>query len=371
MIRCHQPITRADLARITGFFRSSVSDIVDELIADDLVIEERAVPTKRGRVPMSLGLNDATYRVLGLNIRPRQCQLAYAGLSGTIQQTWTFPTPGSSKKLVQSIGKAITNAREALGMSRSEKFERLGIAIPGHVDVATGCILWTPTHPELSNFPIADEITKELGIPATADNDCNVGALSELWLTKKERVSCPSEFVFLNVSDFGTGAGAVIHGEVYLGHDAHFAAEVGHMIIKPGGDACRCGRNGCWERYVSNFATWARYKKRTPYDAELFELMLDGARNGDNRARQAILETAHYLGLGLSNLIFFFNPSEVVLAGRIAKVWDLIEDDVRHAFSSPQLHYSIRPAKCSADDSLLHGAVCLALRGLFTAPKFG
>src|SRR3954453_2627226 len=76
LIRRRQPISRADLARLTGIFRSSVSDIVDELIAEDLVMEERAVPSKRGRVPMSLRLNDSGYAVLGLNIRPSQCQIA-------------------------------------------------------------------------------------------------------------------------------------------------------------------------------------------------------------------------------------------------------------------------------------------------------
>src|SRR5947209_12287027 len=119
LIRKRQPVSRADLARLTGIFRSSVSDIVDELINEDLVMEERATVSGRGRVPMSLRLNDASHTVLGLNIRPRHCQLAYAGLSGQIQQTWTFRTPSSPHQLVQSVSKTVRKAREDLGLPAS------------------------------------------------------------------------------------------------------------------------------------------------------------------------------------------------------------------------------------------------------------
>ncbi len=365
LIRRRQPASRADLARITGIFRSSVSDIVDELIADELVIEERATPSGRGRVPMSLRLNDAQYRILGVNIRPKHFQIACAGLSGRIQSTYSFETPTAPGKLLS----AMSNAVERVGGERA--FRRIGIAIPGHVDAPVGRILWTPTHPELSGLDITSEIQRRTGIPALADNDCNVGALSELWLATGEARSSASDFVFLNVSDFGTGAGAVLNGRIYLGHDAHFAGEAGHMVVEPGGLLCRCGRRGCWELYVSNHATWQRFSPTIAFSAERFEAMLDAALAGDKRARKSLRETARYLSIGISNLGFILNPAEVVIAGRITRVWDLIREEVEGAYGSPQLHSAIRPAQHSADDSLLHGAVCLALRDTFAPPDFG
>jgi hypothetical protein len=65
------------------------------------------------------------------------------------------------------------------------------------------------------------------------------------------------------------------------------------------------------------------------------------------------------------------NPSEEVVAGRITAIWDLIRADIESLFGSPQLRCKVRPARLSADDSLLHGAVCLALRETFAAPDFG
>jgi predicted NBD/HSP70 family sugar kinase len=371
LIRRRQPISRADLARLTGIFRSSVSDIVDELIAEQLVTEERSTPSQRGRVPISLRLNDAAYRVVGLNIRPAYCQVAVAGLSGVIQQNLTFETPASPTQLVRALSKAINGLQKKTPRNSSRVFQKIGVSVPGHVDVYSGQIVWTPTHPELNGYPLTGEISKTTGIDTVADNDCNAGALSEVWLGSGERNQTQTDFTFLNVSDFGTGAGVVLNGEVYRGHDFRFAAEVGHMIVESSGPLCRCGRRGCWELYVSNDATWRRVHPRLPFTLEGFGQMLDAAKAGDTRARAAFAETARYLAIGISNIGFAFNPAEIIVAGRITAIWDLVRDHLTGDHNSSHLRYSVRPAHLSADDSLLHGAVCLALHNTFARPKFG
>jgi predicted NBD/HSP70 family sugar kinase len=371
LIRRRQPISRADLARLTGIFRSSISDIVDELIAEQLITEERSTPSQRGRVPISLLLNDAGYRVIGLNIRPAYCQVAVAGLSGTIQQSLTFETPPSPTQLVCALAEAIDRLKKATSRDRSGVFQKIGVSVPGHVDVYSGQIVWTPTHPELNGYPLTDEISNITGIGAIADNDCNAGALSEVWLGAGEQNRTQTDFTFLNVSDFGTGAGVVLNGEVYRGHDARFAAEVGHMIVESSGPLCRCGRRGCWELYVSNDATWRRLHPRSPFNLEGFSQMLNEAKAGDTRARAAFAETARFLAIGISNIGFAFNPAEIIVAGRITAIWDLVRDQITGDHNSSLLRYSVRPAHLSADDSLLHGAVCLALHSAFARPKFG
>lgn len=368
LVRRHQPVSRADLARLTGVFRSSVSDIVDELLAQRLVTEERESAQRgRGRAPINLRLNEESCRVLGLNIRPVYSQLARSGLSGTIKETLSFPTPRSPKRLVKAISQTVSKLAKSMGLKPTD-YRSLGIAIPGHVDAAKGQIVWTPTHAELTHFPITAAIEQELGIPALADNDCNLGALSELWLSKRDR---SSDFVFLNVSDFGVGAGVVINGEIYLGHNFRFAAEVGHMIVEPSGLLCRCGRRGCWEMYVSNDATHKRLHPGSTFSEDAFEQMLLEAKRGRKRALGALKETARYLSLGISNICYFFNPSEIVIAGRITAAWDMIYENIQTDTMSGPSACPLRPARMSADDSLLHGAVCLALRATFAGPKFG
>lgn len=370
LIRRRQPVSRADLARLTGIFRSSVSEIVDELVDDNLVTERRGRST-RGRTPMSLSLNEDKVRVLGLNIRPDHCQMAVAGLSGTIQHSIRFRTPMHPDELVKGIAQAAHHLEFDIDDKVHRGYARIGIAVPGYVDGTAGRILWTPTHPELAGFNIAEEVAARTGMDAVVDNDCNLGALSELWLGTEHSNDLNGDFTFLNVSDFGAGAGAVIRGELYLGHNSQFAAEFGHMIVDPDGPSCPCGRRGCWERFVCNTATWARYRPEEPYTEERFSEMLVAAQTGDEAARHAVEVTARYLALGASNIAFALNPSAIVLAGRIASAWDLLEPAIDECFANARLKARVRPARLSADDSLLHGAVCLALREIFAAPRFG
>lgn len=143
------------------------------------------------------------------------------------------------------------------------------------------------------------------------------------------------------------------------------------MVVEPSGPLCTCGRHGCWELYVTNSATWRRIHPRTPFTVEGFEGMLADARRGDTRSLASFRETAKYLSIGISNIGFAFNPAKVVIAGRITAIWDLIREDVEKRYGSLLLHSMICPARLSADDSLLHGAVCLALSDAFASPKFG
>jgi predicted NBD/HSP70 family sugar kinase len=99
--------------------------------------------------------------------------------------------------------------------------------------------------------------------------------------------------------------------------------------------------------------------------------MLLSAKEGNKRSSKALGETARYLSVGISNIGYLFNPFAIVIAGRITEVWDLIHEAVLNRYSGPGALPELRPARMSADDSLLHGAVCLALRATFAGPKFG
>lgn len=371
LIRRSQPISRAELARKTGFFRSSISDIVDELIAEELVIEQPGVALRRGRVPASLWLKNESYPVLGLIIRPEYCQIAAAGLSGGIQHSLAFATPRNPRQLVKEVKRTSLQVTRDAGIHSLSNVRRIGVSIPGHVDAPSGRILWTPTHPELTDFAICAEIRSSLGIDAIADNDCNVGALSELWAASEEQSNRSHDFVFLNISDYGAGGGAILDGQLYSGHDGHFCAEFGHMIIDPSGPPCGCGRRGCWELFVSNSSTWKRYHPTRQFSPEGFEDLMAMAAKGSTKAFEALKVTARYLSLGISNIGFALNPAEVVVAGRITRLWGQISAIISEEYGSPRLKCVIRPARLSADDSLLHGAVCLALREVYAAPRFG
>ena len=138
------------------------------------------------------------------------------------------------------------------------------------------------------------------------------------------------DFILVLVEE-GLGTGIIFDGQVYQGV-AGAAGEFGHMTIGKGAPvACAAGSEQCWEAFASERAALARYRQRrgSAGDSEIsFRKLMDNALSKDGAAKDALLETAHYLGLGISNLTKGLSPEAVILAGDIARVWPLISDEL-------------------------------------------
>jgi len=227
-----------------------------------------------------------------------------------------------------------------------------------------------PSLPRYAGFSISRAVSELAGAPAVAENDCNTGALAELWLNESE-VAGVDNFVFVEIGDVGVGAGVIVKGELYGGHDGTWAGEFGHMIVDPSGPKCSCGRRGCWELFVADRATWRRYDPHTAYTPARFEELVKVAIGGDARAASAFRETAGYISLGLSNIVFGLNPQRIVLAGEITRVWELVRQTVESAHFSTSMKIQVHPARFDLDILSLQGAIALALRKVYAPPKLG
>jgi predicted NBD/HSP70 family sugar kinase/biotin operon repressor len=366
LVRLHQPISRVDLSERTGIFRSSISEIVEELLGDGLLVEERAIPKGRGRVPVHLFLNPNGFGVLGISIRRFHTLIASSGLTGAIESTVSFPTPREPAAFLKELAKTVKRIRDDTG----KVFQQVGISVPGLVSADIGEIRMTPSLPRYSGFPIAREIGELVGAPAAAENDCNVGALAELWLNESE-IAGVRDFVLVEIGDVGVGAGLILNGELYGGHDRTWVGEFGHMVVDPSGPPCGCGRHGCWELYITDQATWNRFAPDTEFRPARFEGLVELARNGDARAMRALRTTAEYLSLGLSNIVMGLNPERVILSGEITKVWGLVHQTIEGAYGDGGVRMTVHPARFNPDVLGLQGALVLALRKVFAPPKLG
>jgi predicted NBD/HSP70 family sugar kinase len=369
LIRLHAPISRAGLSEKSGIFRSNVSEIVDGLIASGLVRERRAVPVGRGRVPFHLYLNDPGFHVLAVSIRPDSTQVAFAGLTGEIRKSLRFETPQAPRQFIKEVRTAVRTLRHSMPESTGQPFEQACVSVPGLVDAARGRVLWLPALPDYSGFPLREELEKIAGIPVTLDNDSNLAALAEMWLEDQSGTRL-DDFVFLEIGDFGAGAGVVLNHSLYRGHDSTFVAEFGHMVVDPAGPQCECGRRGCWELFVCNRSTWARWSP-SEFRAERFAEMIQAAKKGERRAVKAFQETAHYLSVGISNIVLAFNPEVVLVTGRIAGIWDIVGPVVVNAPTRLGVKLSVRPARLQTDEMFLQGAVSYAVGQAFAQPDLG
>jgi len=363
-----EPVSRADLARRSGIFPSNVSRIVEGLLAEGLLTEERAVPTGRGKVPMLLRIRDDYFPVLGINIQPALTTVAFAGFSGHIHRTWTFPTPPDPKAFVGQAGRLIDAIRAEIEPAAGA-IRHIGVGAPGFVDAKAGVITCVTALLPYSGFPLGPELARRTGIPVSVDNDCNLGALSEL--RRVEARNGPRDFLFLSVGDSGVGAGLILDGKLYRGHDARFAAEVGHVIVETDGPPCHCGRRGCLEGFISNTATFRRYRPKAPFSRAGFERMLEAAAAGEPRAIKAIAVTARYIALAASNITSILNPAEIVLAGEITEAFPVICEAVETLFRSPHAKVTMRRSWSPREVPLVHGTVCLAISAAVPTPAFG
>ena len=371
LVRLHQPVSRAQLSEITGIYRSSISEIVDELLTEGLLVERLSSPTGRGRVPIHLSLNPNGYCVLGVSVRPFQTFVALSGLNGTVDRVVSFRTPRRPAILLKELGKAVDQLRSSVSGQGCKDIRQVGIGVPGLVNATTGVISMVPSLPEYADFPIGPEVQKLFGVPILADNDCNIGALAELWMNASE-VADLRDFVFLEIGDVGVGAGIVLNGSLYRGQDTAWVGEFGHMVVNPNGPKCGCGRRGCWERYVSDEATWADYDPDSKYDPVRFEELIRQARDArEPRALKAFRQKAEWLSLGISNISVGLNPQTVVIAGEITKLWTLVEGVVQSRWAGSDLTIRVRPALQALDQLSLVGALALALSDKFGTPKLG
>lgn len=212
------------------------------------------------------------------------------------------------------------------------KLHGIGIGCAGPLDIAAGTLENVNNLPGWEGGNPVDILSREFGVPTALENDANAAALGELyWGAGKSR----TRFLYVTVGT-GIGVSIILDGKVYRGFDG-FHPEIGHHIIDPSGPPCSCGVRGCWESLAAGPAMthWLRENVPASYgrrDLSAREIC-SRAQDSDEWARRAVEREAHYLGLGLANLITLFAPEAIVLGGSVMKSAHLFFDRMREVIS--------------------------------------
>jgi len=368
-VRDRSPISRAEIARQTDLHRSTVSAIVDELSAEGTIEEIGAGVSTGGRKPTLYRLRCGQPAAIGIDLTPRSTTIALADLAGNILEKETFSTSPD----VDFMSAQILSRVEKLTKCNGNGGVEIGFSVPGLVDQRSGEILHIPYF-DWRNWDICSRIEAATGSKVTVENDANATALAELWFGQ-EKVRKTDTFLMVLVGE-GIGTGIVFDGQVYRGEKGA-GGEFGHMIA--GDDApveCSCGSRECWEAYASEKALLGRYRKllsnesMKPGNVEISDL-IELAVNGEKHAVEALRETIHYLGNGISNLIVGLSPQVVVVSGRITGAWALFEDQLNRVTERSLLAglpQTVLVPSSLGDAPTLTGAIGLVLARKFGAP---
>ena len=378
LVREHEPISRAELARRMKIGRGMVTYLTAELIAQGALYEGDTVDSPRGRRPQMLYVRTHDRLVVAIDIRFSSTYIMLTDFSGNSIAMETFDTIEDLNLLVPELQSRVRRLLATHGAAR--KCEGIGLVVPGMVDAVSGQVL---NAPQLGwrNVDIKSPLEEALGLPVHVENAPIACALAKMWLGRPG-ATVPTDFVYVTVSD-GIGAGVVVNGQVVRGQ-TNSAGEFGHVPLTADGPACLCGGHGCLEVYTSNLATVCRYlgKEFSPATARALlpssgvtiAEVVSRAVAGEARAVEAIQETARHLGAGLAVIIKTLSPTQIVVGGEITEVWDLLEPTIRREIGARALTdmaaaTPIVPELASAYPRL-RGGTALVSAPLFAAPKF-
>lgn len=374
MLRLHAPISRARVANITGLHRATVSNIVNALIEEGLVLEgEQADPTI-GRPAVSLNLSPDGGAVIGVEIGVDFIAVLFTNfVAETIWEKRIQIDVSQSQATVLTQAETLIDEALALAKERQLRPLGIGVGVPGLVHVQQGNLIVAPNL-HWVNVPLRLMWNQRFHLPIYIENEANLAALGEYYFGIARNVD---NFIYLSAG-IGLGGGIMMGGKLFRGGHG-YAGEIGHIQRDPVGEQCGCGRIGCWETQVGPRAVLHRVRKELQNHSDpllldacsgdlhnlTFEIVVEFALQGNTLCRQAIEEVAVHLGTGIADMVHVFDPELVLIGGAFIQAREILQPIIEKTiFSNVLQPYAARLRVAFSDRAVndcVLGAVAIVL----------
>jgi glucokinase-like ROK family protein len=348
------PISRAQLAKLTGLNKATVSSLIGELIQNQFVREVGQGPSnKAGRRSVLLDINPARGCIVSAEIGVDFISVIATNFAAEI--VWRQRDSIDSSVGQQEILRQTLHLLHKAVDSGSGRVPLLGIAlgVPGLVDWRSGRLLFAPNL-GWRDVPLRDLIANEFRTMVVLENEATLAALGEQYFGAAEGYND----VLCIVAGVGVGGGMVVDGRPYNGSGG-FAGEFGHMTMDAEGEVCNCGNRGCWETQVSQAALLRHIVRAIENGASsrlgsdaggdlqklTVPMVVDAASAGDKVALAALREVGRHLGIGIASLVNALNPSLVVLAGSLSLAGEFLLPAVTDEFHKRALKWTEETTK--------------------------
>lgn len=315
-------ISRAEIARITGLTRTTVSDIVADLIEEGLVAEVGVGKSTGGKSPIMLSLVGDAYLMIGLDLGYNQFRGAVVDLRGKIHRSISLEV--DEKTGNQAIDSAFWIIDQLMCELKCALIG-IGVGTPGLVNTQEGIVL-NAVNLDWHNLPLGQILRERYGLPVIVLNDCQAAAMGEFKFGDNPPAS--GNVVVVRVGH-GIGSGVIIDGKIFHG-DGGSAGEIGHVTMTENGSLpCRCGKSGCLETLASTQAVLQRaallVKQGCPTSlTELglpvtLERLVKAYQAGDALSHDIINQAAYSLGVSISYLVSTLNIHQIILMGEMTR----------------------------------------------------
>ncbi|MFD5465164.1 ROK family protein [Kitasatospora sp. NPDC127059] len=236
-----------------------------------------------------------------------------------------------------------------------------GIVVPGVVDERTGTVL-RAVNLGWHDVPVRSWLTEHLGLPVAFGHDVRAGGVAEALLGAGRD---SDSFLFVPV---GTGiAAAVLHQGRPVTGAVGAAGELGHLVVRPGGEHCACGNRGCLETVASAAAVARRYARRTGRPTATAQDVHRGLRAGEEAAVRVWAEAVDALADGLAAATALLDPERIVVGGGLTRAGEDLLGPLRRALAE-RLTFRPPPSLVRAELGHRAGSLGAALLALDLAP---
>lgn len=365
---------RVDLARDSGLSRATVSAITGELIDNGLVHEGLQRESTGGRPAQLLQFNEQRFHLVGIELGASHISGVRTDLRGKLLCTLRteHDVQGDPEGALCRLGRLLDELVEGA----TAPVPGIGIAVPSPILAEHPGRLSPDILPRWRGIDLKAWVETHTGLPATLENDANLGALAEHWWGVGRGLT---DFAYVKVAT-GVGSGIIINGDIYRGAGG-IAGEIGHTAIDPHGPLCRCGLYGCLEALVGTHSLLTRARgipslaQAVPSwaDGPTLPGLIDAARAGNPDARELIGHAGQWLGIALANLLNLINPACIILGGRLTLAGDLLLAPLRASMRQRALWTSVADTRVLVSDIAAEpvalGAATLLLQAALSDPS--
>jgi predicted NBD/HSP70 family sugar kinase len=354
--------SRGALVAATGLARSTITNLVSELVSEGLLAHDESAAGQRtpGRPVRHLRAAARRDVVLAVDFGHSHCRVGVVAVEGDTavvlgQDTTALDVDASPDDAIEHA----VRIAERLQRGVHDTARAGGIGVPAPVDVRTGSVGTGNLLPRWEDRRPAKELSTRLGIPFAIDNDANLGALAEAAFGGSRGVE---DFIYVKAST-GIGAGLMLGGRLHHGVGGR-AGEIGHVPIDPNGALCRCGNRGCLETLASVTQVLSAVRPRSDGPVTMADVagLVSG---GDPGASRVVNDAGRMIGRVLADLVNSLSPQQIVLGGELAAAGAPLLAGVRESvsrYAQPGLAKGLTVALSELDAAgQMLGAAALAI----------
>jgi predicted NBD/HSP70 family sugar kinase len=350
----HGLISRADLAKITGLNKATISVQAAELLAEELIIETQSEHKNLGRRPIMLSINKQAGFALGIDLDKNNITFTLSDISGTPLETHSILMKTSDYDLIlKLLANQITIYKEKCSHAR---YGLIGVVIGIHGIVNNDETIYFVPYHQWHNKDLKTDLQNETGISIFVENNANLCSFAEIVYKHYHSEN------LLSVSLYsGIGLGIMVNSKLLKGCDG-YAGEIGHMIIVPDGLPCRCGNLGCWEQYASE----SSFVKKLSESHNNIEVTYDDIHqwfiDQDPVTNRLMTDYIKFLSYGLNNIINLYNPEILVINSELLRLYPIALEEIKAHLTSTVGQYRKLQISDFGKDACSMGACALAIK---------